>query len=128
MCWCPLTLGLCLCWELRVSIQFLLLLCYLKMSVIKCFWSLVVSQEHTNNTHKIPITQIDFCVSFAKEIFQLKIPTSQNVILQFKHHCGLGQDCSNYFMGFQNITSYYHDYYCVNTTKQVCHQTNVPAV
>lgn len=72
MCCCPLILKLCLCWELlRVSIQFLLLLYYLKMSVIRCFWSLVVSQEHTNNTHKIPITQMDFCVSFTKKIFPL---------------------------------------------------------
>lgn len=67
MCWCPLILGLCLCWELRVRIQFLLLLCYLKMSLIRRFWSLVVSQEH-----KIPITQMDFlCL-----IYQGNIPSN----------------------------------------------------
>lgn len=45
------------------------------------------------------------------------MPTSQNVVLQFKHYCGSGKIQFNYFMEFQNIASYYHDYYCINTTK-----------
>lgn len=45
------------------------------------------------------------------------MPTSQNVVLQYKHYCGLGQICFNYFMEFQNIASYYHGYYCINTAK-----------